>query len=76
MLIIKMYRDIFMIVEYLLNKVFPCLCGRSFFGFIKELRYYRDFTESTSSKEVYPQNMQMKMKELIPTFSCNIHPSG
>lgn len=55
-LIVKMCRDIFIIAEYFVNKVSPCLCGRIFFGLSEELRYYRDFTESTFSKRVFSEH--------------------
>lgn len=68
MLITEMYRNILMIAVHFANKVSLFLHSGNFFCFSEELRYYRDFTESTFSKEKCPQNTQMKMKEPTPTF--------
>lgn len=74
MLIIKMYRDILMIAEYFVNKVSLCLCGRSFFGVSEKL--LQGLYWVCLLKEECSQNTRMKMQEPVPTFSCNIHPSG
>lgn len=68
MLAIKMYRDIFVIVEYFVNKVSPCLCGRSIFCFSEELRYYRDFLSLPSQKKRVLRTHRWKWKSRYSPF--------